>query len=321
MASVTAALIPREGFARAVETLDELVATVDDDVPIVVVESGAPASFRRHVDVVGARRNLRRVGGEHYTFPNAARNLAFAAVDTDLVVFVDNDLALEPGWLEPLVRCVEETPSAWAVAPLILQPPLDSPTVHFATSRCRVFERDGARVFENVHDHPNEPLEDVLQTVRRGPTDLVEFHCVLVRSDAMRRIGPLDEELRSMLEECDFSLAIRAAGGRIWVEPSARVFVSRYHDRANLTVGLVRWSRSRNRHSARRFAAKHGLDDPLAHRPTLRYANRRRYRIFCDATGLPAPFAPLADPLSVLAEVRHRRAVRASARRARRQDA
>lgn len=313
MTKVTAALIPREGFAHAVTTLDQLVETIDDDIPLVVVEAGAPTAFRRHVDEVATRRPLTRLGSDHYIVPNAARNLAFAAVDTDLVVFVDNDLVLEPGWLEPLVRCAEN-PDVWAVGPLNLQPPRDEPTVHFATSHCEVLELDGRRVFVNEHHHPNEELDHVLRSVRRGPTDLVEFHCVLVRSDALRTIGPFDEELLSTLEECDFSLAIRAAGGQAWVEPDSRVLVSRSYDRANLLLGLMRWSRARNRRSARHFARKHDLADPLAHHPTLRYSNRRRYQVFRDTTGLPAPFALLADPLSLLAEHRNRRARRRSHR-------
>ena len=313
MASVTAALIPREGFARAATTLDQLVETIGDDVPLVVIEASAPVAFRRHVDAVARRRPLTRLGGEHYIAPNAARNLAFGHVDTDLVVFVDNNLVLEPGWLEPLVRCAENA-DVWAVAPLILQPPQENPTVHFATSHCEILEREGHRVFVNQHQHPNQELDHVLRSVRRGPTDLVELHCVLVRSDALRTIGPFDEELVSALEECDFSLAIRAAGGQAWVEPDSRVLVIRSYDRANLLLGLMRWSRARNRRSARHFAQKHDLADPLAHHPTLRYSNRRRYQVFRDTTGLPTPFALLADPLSLLAEHRNLRA----ARRARR---
>ena len=71
---------------------------------------------------------------------------------------------------------------------------------------------------------------------------------------------------------------------------------------------VLRWSSAWNQHSARHFIQKHGLADPRVQRSTYRFIEHRRYRAFCDATGLPAPLAPLADPLAAIAVHRDRRA-------------
>ena len=306
---VTVALIPHEGFARASVTLDEVVATIDTDTPLVVVEAGAPDHVRRHIDDVASRRPITRLGGTRYLAPNEARNLAFTAVDTEYVAFVDNDMHLVDDWLGPLVTCAEQT-GAWAVNPVIAE--FDDPAlVHLAGGSCRIFEQSGRRVFRDVPAHANEPVALVRPMLERQATEMLEFHCMLVRSDALRRVGPLDEDLRSSWEHCDLCLAIHAAGAETWIEPDSYVVIVRTYDRENLMQSVLRWSRAWNKHTARHFARKHGLADRRVQRSTYRFIEHRRYRAFCDATGLPAPFAPLANPLAALAAHRDRRARRA----------
>jgi glycosyltransferase involved in cell wall biosynthesis len=303
---VTVALIPREGFARASVTLEEVVASIGPDVPLVIVESGAPEGVRRHLDGVATQRALIRLGGTRYLSPNEARNLAFMAVDTEYVVFIDNDVHPAPGWLEALVACADET-DAWVVGPLVGMPPLDDPTVHVAGGTSHVATRSGRRVFEDEPGHANESVALVAPTLVRARTEVAEFHCMLVRSDRLRSIGPLDEGLLSLWEHSDLCMAVRAAGGEVWLEPKALVVLVRTYDRANLMLSLLRWSRAWNLQSARHFSTKHDISDPRVHRGTFRYAERRRYRAFCDATGLPAPFAPVADVLAAVAARRDRR--------------
>ena len=55
------------------------------------------------------------------------------------------------------------------------------------------------------------------------PTELVEFHCVLIRTDILARIGPLDEEILNDPHHVDFCMMVREAGGSIYLEPAAVV--------------------------------------------------------------------------------------------------
>jgi len=57
----------------------------------------------------------------------------------------------------------------------------------------------------------------------KRPTELIEFHTLLVRMDAFDRIGLLDEKLLCHAEHGDLSMTLREAGYSIWLEPQARV--------------------------------------------------------------------------------------------------
>src|SRR5205814_3563034 len=46
---------------------------------------------------------------EDNVWPQHARKAVIGEVDTDYVVFVDNDIVVSAGWLERLVECADET--------------------------------------------------------------------------------------------------------------------------------------------------------------------------------------------------------------------
>jgi hypothetical protein len=228
---------------------------------------------------------------------------------TDYVAFVDNDVHPEPGWLDTLVACADDT-GAWAVAPMYAMPPMDELVVHSAGGVNHIEEHDGRRVLVDRPNHANELVADVRPQLRRHRVEYVEFHCLLVRHEALRRLGAFDEGLLSIYDHNDFGIAVHEAGGEIWSEPATMVVIVPVALRRDLSQMLMRWSRSWNRSSGRRFSEKHGLAARVPHRGIHRYAEHRRYRRFCDATGLPAPFAVLADPIAALAVRRRRRAER-----------
>ncbi len=84
---------------------------------------------------------------------------------------------------------------------------------------------------------------------------------MLVRRDALDRLGSLDENLLSCNEHLDLCLSLRQAGDEIWMMPSARVtYLSRtpetLHD---FRYFLLRWSHAWNMASIAHFAHKYGL--------------------------------------------------------------
>lgn len=214
-----------------------------------------------------------------YLAPNRARNLAAAHVRTPYVVFVDNDVLVAPGWLEALVDCADAT-SAWAVGPLCQQGPWRAGEVHLAGGEARIEGEAGARRLVERQAHLGARVADVRPSLVRRATELVEFHAVLVRRDALAALGGLDEDLRSVGEHTDFCLRVREAGGGIWFEPGAAVTYLR-PDRlmaADLEFYVVRWSPAWNRRSRERFAARWGLpvtDPRIAHTASFADDHRR----------------------------------------------
>jgi cellulose synthase/poly-beta-1,6-N-acetylglucosamine synthase-like glycosyltransferase len=104
---------------------------------------------------------------------------------------------------------------------------------------------------------------------------------MLVRRDALARVGPFDERVRSFFEPADFALAVQQAGGEVYLEPRAVVThtLPPPLPAADLPFFLLRWSNEWLQPTLRHFARKHGLslDDPgLRHHWRWRSFHRRR---------------------------------------------
>jgi hypothetical protein len=107
----------------------------------------------------------------------------------------------------------------------------------------------------------------VQDQLKRGPVDLVEFHCLLMRSSVLERIGEFDEALLPFFDHNDFCLMVKGAGGSIWIEPSSIVGYLPPPPFAlpDVRFFLLRWSDRWLRASLEHFVRKHGLDsgDPV----------------------------------------------------------
>jgi len=133
----------------------------------------------------------------------------------------------------------------------------------------RIVERHGVRRFLEDHRFHSAPLAAVRHRLEREPCDMVEFHCLLMRTDVVSRLGPLDERLKSALENPDLCMSVRAAGGRVYFEPAA---VVTYLPPPPLAPSdrpyfELRWSDEWNRASLRHFQDKWQLP---ANDPNLR---------------------------------------------------
>jgi len=95
--------------------LPDLIASIPDETPIVLVDSGRTNSFAnlpigRRIDVVSLDENLGFGRG---------CNAGAEAVRTPWIMFLNPDARLEPGALEALLEAVEKYPSAFAFNPRI----------------------------------------------------------------------------------------------------------------------------------------------------------------------------------------------------------
>jgi GT2 family glycosyltransferase len=279
---VSIVVVPRERFGLTRRSLESLYAHTPDPFSLVYVDGGAPASVRRYLEAQSRERGFRLLRTERYLAPNEARNLALPHVRGEYVVFVDNDLIVSPGWLPTLVRCAGET-GAWAVGPLycIGEPP--HRIVHMAGGVAHI-EGDGTRRrFVENHRFGGHPIETVASHVRREPCELLEFHCLLMRTDALRRLGPFDAKLMSLMEHTDVCLTIHRMGGLVYFEPDAVVTYVAPPPLActDLPFFMARWSEDWNRATVKRFADKWNLpEDDEELEQTLSWARTHRQMAF-----------------------------------------
>lgn len=225
-AIVTLVVVPRERFSYARESIESIYEHTQTPFNLVYVDGNSPPSVQRYLQEQAQSRGWQLIRTEYYLSPNQARNLGLAQVKTKYVVFVDNDVVVSPGWLDALLRCAEET-EATVVGPLVCQDRPVHEIVHCAGGESHVWldntgDRSRWRLREKMYKQ-GQPLTKVRDALQRKPTELAEFHCVLVRTEIFQRIGFLDEGMLNTKEHLDFCMSVAQAGGKVYFEPAAIV--------------------------------------------------------------------------------------------------
>jgi GT2 family glycosyltransferase len=259
----TIVVVPRERFSYSRRSLESIFQHTTPPFQLVYVDGGSPRDMQRYLRAAAQERNFKLIRSERYLSPNEARNIGSSGVTTKYVIFVDNDVLVTPGWLDKLIGCAEES-AAWIVGPVYCIGEPAGKVIHMAGGGCRILHTDAGRHFHEEHLHQNKLLSDVVGSLRRGPTEMVEFHCMLMRTDVLERLGPLDEKLLCSREHIDISMLVRQAGGEIYFEPESVVTyvpASRFAV-SDVPYYLLRWSDEWGFATMRHFHSKWRLDDP-----------------------------------------------------------
>jgi mycofactocin system glycosyltransferase len=202
LASVTVVIPVRDRR----EALDRCLSAVGTRHPVVVVDDGS--RDRRSVAGIVAAHGAQLLRRQTAGGPAAARNTALAAIDSEVVAFVDSDCAPPPSWLERLAGHLAD-PLVAAVAPRIVPAAVDTSAQRYAAScGCLDLGRREARVV---------PL---------GPVAYLPTAALVVRRSALLDIadGPavFDESMRYG-EDVDLIWRLHAAGWRVRYDPSVEV--------------------------------------------------------------------------------------------------
>lgn len=265
---VTIVVVPRERFSYTQNSLESIYENTSYPFNLVYVDGNSPFKIKRYLQEQAKQRGFQLIRSEYYLSPNQARNIGLRYVDTKYLVFIDNDVLVKPGWLEVLVRCAEET-GAWVVGPLCLQGS-DFQTVHMAGGTIEFREKQGRRWLVEKRPFMRLPLAKVASQLKQEPSELVEFHCIFVRTKTFERTGLLDEKLMSMAEETDFCLSVIHTGNTIYFEPNSVVSYVPPPPLAwsDLPFFFVRWSDIWCQISVEHFREKWNLTEDT---PVLRH--------------------------------------------------
>ncbi|MET0151487.1 MAG: glycosyltransferase [Candidatus Binatia bacterium] len=293
---VTVVVVPRERFSFAARSLASIYEHSDVPFRLVYVDGGSPSRVRRHLEQQKAEKGFELLRTEHYLSPNQARNLGLARVKSKYVVFIDNDVVASPGWLAPLIRCADET-GATVVSPLNCEGEPIHERIHFAGGQChiRVVDKAGRRERHMVETilRQGERVADVIGQLKREPTEVAEFHCLMARAQIFDRIGSFDEGMLSVRENLDFCMMVRQAGGSIWFEPASVItyLAGAPLHCSDLPFYAIRWSDEWTLSSLHRLRDKWGLTENAYF--TTQYANpgwrRREYLVHASLLrGVPS---------------------------------
>jgi len=205
----------REMTLRCLEHLRKAVNGLDAEVFVVdnASSDGTAAAIREkyaEVKLISAERNLGFAGGN---------NLAIAKAGGRYILLLNSDAMVEPGTVRELLSFMDARGDVGACGAQLLN-------------------RDGTRQnsFDNFPTFATELLpKSLLRALfpRRYPSKRQEYReplevesvlgtCMMVRAEAMKQAGVLDERFFFLYEETDWCLRMRKAGWRIFFVPSAR---------------------------------------------------------------------------------------------------
>jgi GT2 family glycosyltransferase len=205
---------------------------------VLVVDDGPAAATRE----VALRHGARYVAHETSRGLNAARNTGIDSAHGRLLVFVDDDVAVHPGWLAALLRADASAEPDVGV----LTGPIRA---RFEDHRLRTCGRE----------------EPPITTLDLGPGDRDAPHAwganMTVRRDWLERVGRFDESRELYGDEQEWQRRMRAAGGRIRYVAGAGLDHRRAGDDARL--------RSLARAAYRRGAASRRFDAFKGSAPSL----------------------------------------------------
>lgn len=281
---VTVVVVPRERFSRTAVSLECLYGNTAQPFELIYLDGHSPPRIRDYLKRQAREKSFRLIRLPHFLPDPQLRNIGLREVNTRYVVFIENDVLVRPGWLEALLRCAEET-GAPVVGPLHLEQLAEGEIVHSAGGLAHVEEANGIRRCIERHFFSGRRMSDVADGLRREPTELIEFHCVLVRTDMLRELGGFDEGVKNTAEHVEFCLTLGKVGREIYFEPASVVVLVQPPPFAwyDLPFYCTRWNDAWSRQTVAYFGSKWRLDpaDPFL-RDKYQWTTVRRRQIFDD---------------------------------------
>lgn len=167
--------------------------------------------------------DVKVIGRQENQGPGRARNLGLSLAETELVLWVDDDIYLAPDCLEKMTAAYLET-GAVAICPRIVFHP-ERDTIQF----------DGAAIhFCGVLSllHANQPVG---LTPERTFPNAFGSACLLVDRQVLAGLGGFDAHIFFYFEDLELAYRLRARGHVICCEAQAAA----YHDRGQGSAALA----------------------------------------------------------------------------------
>jgi len=209
---------PGDLLERCVSSLSRTATDAVTIAELVVVDNGGRAA--RRLEEAGLHDRVRVIDpGRNGGFA-AGVNVGLAAAldrDVDLVVVLNDDVEVDGDWLAPLAGVVADDERIAAAQPVLVR--RDDPTI---------VESAGVHVDDYGAGSDigrGEPLDAVLPTVSaERDLDAVTGGAMLLRTSAVRDVGPFDERFFLYYEDTDWCARARSIGYRCVAVPHSVVF-------------------------------------------------------------------------------------------------
>jgi hypothetical protein len=260
---VTLVMTVRERYRLTLRSIEDILAKTPIPYRFIFSHGVLPAWLDEALAGLEKAGRLERRFFPDLTWPQHLRRAVLDEIDTEFTAFIDNDILVSEGWLERLLQCADET-GAGVVGPVYLWGDGDTPPkVHMAGGMLHETLIEGRpRLLKEVHGNIDGDPAAVLPTLKRGPCDFVEFHCMLVRTALARAPGIFDPEIVAVHEHINTCLGIKALGGHTVLEPAVQVTYLAHAEQIleDLPLMRSRWDDNATEASIQAFCRKWNVD-------------------------------------------------------------
>jgi len=239
----------------------ESEANANPDLLVVVVENHSGDDSAKQIEQAIVDRHWGRWAALVQCSANrgfsAGNNSGIAALDSEFYLFLNSDTLVRRGAIAAMVAVMREHDDVGIVSPR-LEWPDGSPQVSCFVNHS-IFSAwiEGAQTgpLTRMLGRYNVPLSVGAKSME---PDWTSFACVMIRREAIRQVGPMDEGYFMYFEDVDYCRSIRSRGWRIVHWPQARVVHLRGGSSPVKSLQRERRRRPRYYYAARnRYYAKH----------------------------------------------------------------
>lgn len=199
--------------------LPPLLSSMPEDAEVIFADS---ASTDGSMEMMAAKfPSVRRIVlDKNYGF-TGGYNRALAQIEAEYFVLINSDIEVGEGWLEPLIKTLDDNPEVGACGPKLLSY-YDRDQFEYAGAAGGYIDKYGypfcrGRVMKLVEKDRGQYDE---------PADVfwVTGACLMVRRSLYKSLGGLDDRFFAHQEEIDFCWRLQLAGYRVRVVPQSVVW-------------------------------------------------------------------------------------------------
>lgn len=229
--SVTVAVCTRERAATLAGCLEHLQRVTYSNTEILVVDNAPRSTATRDVVAEAAARDPRiRYTSELRPGLSRARNAALAEARGDVVAYTDDDVRVDPGWVDGLVRGFSRRPDVACVTGLVASAGVETAVEAYFESRVSWATIRGPRLYDLQDNRDASPMYPFAAGLFGTGANFA------FRRAELTGLHGFDEDLGAGAatrggEDLDVFLRVLLAGYTIAHEPSALVW---HHHRSDL---------------------------------------------------------------------------------------
>lgn len=206
--TISVVIVAHDSLSDLQHSLPTLIGELGEEDELIVVDSGSIDQIEHFLPELTARARL--ISAHANVGFAAGANLGAAAASGELIVFLNPDVVVQPGWGDAMRAAWGTGLVSWM--PLILM-----------ASDSTINTSGGVLHFSGVGwaGQAGQPASEA--PTEAGSVGFVSGACLAIPASEWRRVGGFPDWYFMYCEDVDLSLRLRLRGGKIGIIPAARV--------------------------------------------------------------------------------------------------